>query len=149
MLITPNFDLKEFVPKAIHKELGDKAVILLDPRIPVLAQKIRTLFKRPLYINDWHIDGRFEWRGYRPVFYEKCAKYSQHFFGRAIDFNIEGITPEEVQDYLIKNAAKLGITGIEKNTIGYTHIDVRNSEALIVVIKKIHTVTPPKPQGVK
>ena len=51
------------------------------------------------------------------------SENSQHLYGKAADFTVKGIPPEQVQEYLhLKYPAKYGI-GLYYN---FTHFDVRN-----------------------
>ena len=128
--ISKNFRLQEFVNEDAYKRLGDSAIWLLDPKIIKVAQKIRNHFDKPMDINTWMFRGkgkRLQWRGFRPSSYAKCAYFSQHKMGRAIDFNVSGISAEEVQEEL-QNASvqkTVGYSAIEVGTPTWTHIDIR------------------------
>ena len=55
------------------------------------------------------------------------AKASQHMLGKAVDFNVVGVTPAEVQEFLNNTLPK------DKYGVGYgktfTHLDVRDNPA--------------------
>lgn len=112
----------------------------IDPKLVAIAEFIREEFELPMTINNWHKGGKFQERGYRVPTTQTGARYSQHKFGRAIDFNIQGIPPQEVAEWIKASFAylkPLGLTTIEHpdDTPTWTHIDVRNSgmnELLIV-----------------
>jgi hypothetical protein len=129
MEVSKNFELREFIPEDMWKRLGESAIWLIDEKIIKVAQKIRDHFQAPIYINTWMYRGkgrRFQWRGFRPSAYTKCAYFSQHKLGKAIDFNVEGLTDKEVQEECIQYSNSLGIRGIEEGTPTWTHVDVRN-----------------------
>lgn len=129
MKVSKDFDLREFIPEDVWKRLGEDGIWLIDEKIIKVAQKIRDIFRAPMFINTWMYRGdckRLQWRGFRPSAYTKCAYFSQHKVGRAIDFNIEGISPQDIQDTLKPKLKTIGITAMEVGTPTWTHVDVRN-----------------------
>ena len=129
MEVSQSFILQEFVNEDIYNRLGNNAIWVLDPKIIKVAQKIRYHFDSPMYINTWVFRGkgkRLQWRGFRPSLYTKCAYFSQHKMGRAIDFSIDGVTPEEVQEELKKVQKSIGFSAMEVGTPTWTHVDIRN-----------------------
>lgn len=139
----PNFRIEEFVPRSIYNRFGDNAIRFLDFRLLQTAQKIRNEFGVPMIINNWHSGGRLQNRGYRTPYSSVGATYSQHKMGRAIDFNILGMTSDEVYEYILEHEKKFRIMGIttmedKQFTRSWTHIDLRVSNLL----EKILIVTP-------
>lgn len=128
---------EEVVPREVFTMFGAKSYSLLDSRILWTADAIREWFGKPIVINNWHqglieilkLD-TFDQRGFRlkPI---GNATYSQHLFGRAIDFNIVGVSDEEVQHRIRVNAGKEAalrfVTRMEQNTVGWTHVDCMNT----------------------
>lgn len=151
--VSKDFILQEFVPEDAYKRLGPNALWLINPAIINAAQLIRSMFGKPMFINTWHTGlfggHQWSWRGYRAANYTKCSPYSQHKLGNAIDFNIEGVSPLEVQEILSgsdKEIKRIGIKAMEIGTPTWTHIDVRNSSLpLIIVPYKVTKVV--KPEG--
>ena len=128
MKITPDFYLTEFVPKEIHDTFKDKSIWFIDPKIPIICQKLRDIIGKPITINNWHDGGTYNYSGFRTRSCNVGAENSQHRHGRAADLHIAGITPEEVRQLIRDNFSelnKLGLTTIEKNTDTWTHVDVR------------------------
>ncbi len=62
------------------------------------------------------------------------AKYSQHRFGRAVDFDVKGISAETVRNDIRKGYFS-EITCIEAD-VNWVHIDVRNANRLLEVHPK-------------
>lgn len=93
---------------------------------------IRMHYKRPVTVNNWFKGGTFTLRGLRPMNSVVGAKYSQHKFGRAADFNVQGISPEQVRNDIRSGLFPL-ITCIENN-VSWVHIDVRNCTRLLEVL---------------
>lgn len=128
--LTNNFSLDEFVPKLIIDKFGSKGQWYIDRRIVVLAQAIRDHFGKSMTINNWFTDGPRKESGLRLQGTKTGAEFSQHKYGRAIDFIIEGLTDDEVAADIIKNESKfiaLGLTTLENAnvTTGWTHADIR------------------------
>lgn len=123
----PNhFDLRELVPPDAYKALGDNAWILLDQRIVETLELIRLKFGKPMTVNNWHTGGSFSQRGFRSSS-DVGAPYSQHRFGRAVDFDIKGMTSEEFRADLKKNPndpAYKYITACELK-VNWCHVDCR------------------------
>lgn len=132
--ISTHFDLQEFVPKELYDQFGMNSIWFLDPRLINLAEFIRLHFDASMVINNWsYATGKvFNERGYRMPNTETGGKLSQHKFGRAIDFNIVGLTPIEVSDEIAKNYQYFfpyGLTTMEnpEKTPTWTHVDCRNT----------------------
>jgi hypothetical protein len=128
MLISKNFDLKEFIPPDIYSRYGDSSIWFIDNRVITICQWLRDYFNRSLTINNWHIGGTYKESGLRSFETTTGAQASQHKFGRAADIKIEGITPDEVRktiNMLWITLRRLGLTTVESNTPTWTHIDVR------------------------
>jgi hypothetical protein len=146
MKITKNFRLQEFIPEEVWKRLGENGLWLIDEDIIKVAQNIRDYFKKPMYINTWvfrtgDLSKRFKWRGFRPSKYTKGAYFSQHKLGKAIDFNIPGLTPQEIQTALCRRMKTVGIKAIELGTPTWTHVDVRNCKEPMQIKYKRTKVT--------
>lgn len=139
MSVTPNFKYEEFVPQWVIRQ-GIPPAWVLDPRLPNLAQRIRDRFGAPMTINNWHRGGSRTHSGFRGPHTSVGAPLSQHRFGRAIDFLIEGYTPDEIREDIKKNYdiyRHWGLTTIEGGEFAPTwvHADIRttdSSELLIV-----------------
>lgn len=118
------------VPPTVYKVWGDRSIYFLDPRMVALADFVRDFFKAEVLINNWNIGGDLYLRGYRPPDTKTGGYLSQHKFGRAFDCNIDGYTPEEVYETIIKNERQFMIAGLTvmedvKFTPSWNHLDVR------------------------
>jgi hypothetical protein len=137
MKLTENFRLEEFVPPSIFHRYGSKAIWFIDPKMVDIAQSLRYEFDVPGTINNWHSGGQLMNRGYRTPGAEVGAYLSQHKKGCAIDISFEGISPDEVYDYVRLFWRALGVTAIEDTTYtpSWVHLDIRwtgGDELLIV-----------------
>ena len=114
--ISRNFNLTEFFNKDIVP-----GIHLLDKRLIERLQAIRDYFQQSITITS----------GFRtPEHNAKVggAKNSQHLYGRAADFIVKGVTPQEVQEWYRTQDVTGGL-GLGKT---FTHIDVRWSNKLVV-----------------
>lgn len=129
-MILGHFKLEEFIDPDIFSQYGDQSVQFLDDRLIHLANAIREYYGVAVTINNWHLHGQFSQRGLRRFDTTTGAKMSQHKFGRAIDINIAGKTPQEIYADILENEKmfmEFGLTTIENihATPTWNHLDVR------------------------
>lgn len=124
------FKLEEFVPRDIFQSLGGRAWVLMDARILAIMDRIRNRYDKPITINNWRDTGPFEFRGFRPPNCMVGAPFSQHRFGRAVDFDVQGMTAEEVRADIKANAQHMDFNPIMVVELGtnWVHIDIRNTK---------------------
>jgi len=132
MQIRKDFDLREFVPPEIWRRFHGASRWFIDEDTLDLAQFIREYFGKRVTINNWHYGGDFRYRGFRPPGCDGGASLSQHKFGKAIDFNVSGLSPDEVREEIFANKSTFmneGLTTLEDGEIADTwvHADLRNT----------------------
>ena len=130
MLVSRNFSLVEFVPPEVYEKYLGNSIWFLDSKIFVMAQFIRDRFGKPITINNWHSGQSRRESGFRKPLSSTGASFSQHRYGRAIDFFIKGIEPDEIRRDIIKNFnlyQPTGLTTLEENTPTWVHVDCRNT----------------------
>ena len=123
--VSNNFHLEEFVSKETFDYFGANSLRFIAPEIIEIAQYLRDWFGKPMTINNWINGGKFKWRGFRTPGCGVGAELSSHKRGMAIDFNFGALESEYVFNVIVDPKNKFfskGITTIEKNTIGWTHI---------------------------
>jgi len=124
------FDWEELVPPEIFKSPPPTGfAILFDPRMLITLIRLRERYAKPITCNTWANNGQFRYRGLRPlgVIPKGGAKYSQHFFGRACDLDVAGMTAEEVRQDIkanLNDPAFEFITCIE-DKVSWIHFDCR------------------------
>ena len=97
----------------------------MDPRILWTMDGIRNLYGCRVFINR---DDMTE-RGLRPFGHGM----SEHFFGKATDFDVDNYPAETIRHEIINNPDEgvfKYITGIELN-VPWVHIDCRNYNGLL------------------
>lgn len=126
----------EMVPRHVFYKYEKRGAdylwtILFDERLLRSIDTIREQFG-PMTVNDWHIGGNNELRGYRPPSCVIGADLSQHRFGRAADLIPSRADADEIRNDIIED--QMGrpyryIGGLEMK-ISWLHIDVRQRNPL-------------------
>lgn len=131
------FDIQELVCKDVYNKFGAKAWDFFDPRLLSTLLFIREAIGKPIYVNNWNINGNLQERGLRcnlcSIVDAKTAKnepyISAHIQGEAVDFNVTGQTPSQTRQWLVNNKHRLPYPiRMELDTSTWTHIDVRNND---------------------
>ena len=149
-----HFKIYELVDRETYKKYGQKAWWFFNERalrgMDELWEGIyKETGKRPsIIVNDWKWRrGGFQWRGLRTArFYllnlfkkiklffrkdiNKAVSYSDHMRGDAFDFDVKGMSAEEVRVHIRANYEKYGITAIE-NGVNWVHASWRNCKPLM------------------
>jgi hypothetical protein len=136
------FHIEEFVPFEIFKQYGKNSIWFLDQQMVESMFWLRRYFDAPIVINNKHIGGRFNYRGFRPRSIKPVGggELSQHYRGCAVDFNVIGLTSDQVAKKILDDE-KLIITGTSFTTIenpdltqGWTHLDTRRTDRVTLLI---------------
>ena len=132
-----NFKSYEIVSKDVFGLFGDQVWMLFRPEALMSLDNIRSWFDRPVIVNNWASGGDLQFRGFRPFDCTIGARYSQHRFGGAFDFDVQGVTADEVRKVILDNEDHERfqyITCLEIN-VSWTHFDVRNIPNRIRLVK--------------
>lgn len=128
--ISENFYLDEVMNPEMYVRFGSDSRWFIDQRLIDIVQYIRTKTGKPITINDWFHGGRFKNRGLRNFTSSTGAIYSQHKFGKALDFVVSGMSADEVREKILgewkEDLMELGLTAIEAG-VSWVHIDIRNT----------------------
>ena len=122
-----NFAVHELVPKDVYKDRGEKAIQLMDRELLTFIDKLRTHLGRSITVNNWQWGGPFQYRGLRDANSDVYSKYSQHSFGKALDFDVDGMTAEEVRQWIIDNRLLSWVRPITfiEDGVSWVHVDTR------------------------
>lgn len=127
MKISENFDDTEFFKPNTYQELlsaGSLPVWFLNPELIRRMQIIRTHFGKKIHINR-----AFSTEAENNAI-PHSSKWSQHKYGQACDFGIDGISSQQIFNF-IKINFKTGAVGmIDTENV---HLDVRNSDYLVII----------------
>lgn len=131
------FKIEEFVNKKTYQKYGQGAWMFICPRLLETMLVIRESIGFPITINTWHRGGRFSQRGLRTNIGQIVRKktlrgimyLSAHTMGRAVDFDVSGMTANEVRDWIKSNHALLPYKirlehKMRGKTISWVHLDV-------------------------
>jgi uncharacterized protein YcbK (DUF882 family) len=121
--LSENFSVEEFFKPETLADLRQNKQDPqwhIDERIVVRLEQIRRHFGKPVHITRCYSTAAEN-------FTVEGKPYSQHLYGRGVDFIVEGVDAPTVQAY-IKSAFADGGLGHGKN---FTHLDCRWSNYLI------------------
>lgn len=121
-----HFQLYELVDKKTYEEMGENAWDLFTPEILISLDNLREFWQRPITVNNWMAGGQFQFRGYRPSWYQPgVTPGSEHRKGNAFDCDVTGISANMVRQMILdhKDDPLLsGITRMEGN-VTWVHFD--------------------------
>lgn len=131
------FSIKELVSKKVYTKYGEGAWKFICPRLLHTLLIIRKEVNKPITINNWHIGGSFQQRGLRSnlstIFMSKFKKgrmyLSAHVMGKAVDFDVQGMTAPGVRNWLETIEDKLPYKirledKMKGKAISWVHLDV-------------------------
>lgn len=145
------FTIQELVSPEIYKEFGDNAWSLIDDQMMDALDSTREHFTKKygpsakMIINNWHKSNPkfkpFRYRGLRPENCKEGAPQSQHKKRplNAIDFDIIGLTDDQVKDEIMANEAKfysMGWRRMESREFatGWTHLDRKKTRLKFILV---------------
>lgn len=122
-----HFIIKEFVPPDIYSTYGDQSIALLEYDLLYTIDDLREFFDKPITVNNWHINGNFKYRGFRPSTYKYGAVNSPHKEGIALDFDVKGLTAEEGRQLILENQKLFPFIKRMEADVNWIHIDMVNT----------------------
>lgn len=129
------FTIKEFVDRSTYQKYGAKSIWFVDEELIDQMNQLRDLFGREIIVNNWANGGSFQWRGLRTSKSSEYSTYSSHSFGRAVDFDVNGISAEQARVKIIQwyNEGILISKSISlEKDVSWVHLDTRNGGGLRV-----------------
>lgn len=105
------FKAYELVDKTVYNKYGENSFKFMSTEILWFLLIVRKNLGLPMTINNWKSGGRFSQRGLRTNIcsivrkkVEKMLLYlSAHLFGRAVDFDVKGMSAEDVRMWIKDN----------------------------------------------
>lgn len=130
--IIEHFTIKEFVGPRVFKKYGFKAWAFLDPRLLLTIYIIRINLKKRITINTWSKGGRFKERGLRTNLGNIVTRMvrlsilylSSHVRASGMDFDVEGMTSEEVRQWCLANPHLFPFKIRLEAGVNWNHLDV-------------------------
>ena len=128
MDIKKYFSIKELVCPHVYNLHGDKAWAFFDPRLLDVLYFIRANLGKPITVNN---GTTLTQRGYRCNLCElvktkKTLYCSAHMRGQAIDFDVKGMTADQVRNWLWNNRERLPHNIRLEEDVSWVHVDVCN-----------------------
>lgn len=133
------FIIQELVDPTVYDKYGEMAWKFIDDRLLECLLIIRQELDVPISINNWFYGGNFTQRGLRhnmsPLVSSKDRLYlSAHIFGKAVDFDVSGMTAVEVRKWIVDNPQKFPYKiRLERNLGGkpitWVHLDIMSDES--------------------
>lgn len=135
--VPEHFTVEELVTPEIYEARGEKALELIDVRIVMILDHLREKLGKPITVNSWLWGGHYSQSGLRDVGHYGTAEnffksFSQHKYGRGVDFRVDDMTADEVRQYIYDHrdeGALKYVTFVEED-VSWVHIDVRNCERI-------------------
>lgn len=130
--------IQAFVPPAIYDRWKERSAWFIDSRIVWTAFALSEHFGKPIRANTWYEGGSLRYRGFRPAGCGVGAVMGQHYFGRALDCDVVGISAERVRKEIVDNKflpAFQYITCIESD-VSWLHIDCRETGSSKILVVK-------------
>ena len=136
-----HFQIHELISERVFKEHGQTAWQFFDEKLLRTIDFIRHELNKPIYINDWYNLGDLEQRGLRSnidqIVRTKTNQNklycSAHCYGQAADFDVQGMTAEEVRQWLILNSEGLPYSIRLEAGVNWVHLDVRDTGQKVYV----------------
>jgi hypothetical protein len=130
------FDIWELVCPDVYKRLGERAWDLFNPRLLANLLILRVKINRAINANNWHDGGQFSQRGLRcnlcSLVHDPAVAgqlyISTHITGQAVDLDIDGMTAEEVRQWIIKNKTLFPYPLRLEKDVNWVHMDVMTED---------------------
>jgi len=133
------FIIQELVDPTVYNKYGEMSWKFIDDRLLECLLIVRQELNAPISINNWFYGGNFTQRGLRhnmsPLVSTKNKLYlSAHIFGKAVDFDVSGMTAVDVRKWIVDNPKKFPYKiRLERNLNGkpitWVHLDIMSDES--------------------
>lgn len=128
---TKYFELSELVCPHIYEKFGELAWQFIDSRLLETIDLIQEKIVRHILVNNYKSSGTLNERGFRCIqcdilkkaIKERVLTISPHLLGRAFDFDVKGMTAEEVRQWIVKNQTLLPYPVRLEAKVNWVHID--------------------------
>lgn len=122
------FEAYEMVDKFVFDTHGHNSWKFFSTDLLHCLLVIRKELDKPITVNDWYWNGRFTQRGLRhnlsPIVQGKKRPYlSAHMMGKAVDFDVKGMNPNEVRKWISDNPHKFPCKIRLENRLNGKHIN--------------------------
>ncbi len=130
-LIEQYFTIEEFVSKDVFRKYGDTAWRFFDKELLENLLFIRENIDKPITINNWLRGGNFSQRGLRENTCQIVKSrtddnklyLSAHVLGKAVDFDVKGMTAKEVRMWIVENKDRMPHKVRIERKVNWVHMD--------------------------
>lgn len=131
MDITTFFDACELLCPHVAKKFGAKGLRFMDTTILDNLTWIRSRIGRPIRVNNWQNCGKLSQRGLRcnccalvAAKTKAATPYlSAHVLGKAVDFDVDGMTAEAVRKWIKEQGVDLPYPCRLEEGVSWVHMD--------------------------
>lgn len=124
------FGIKELVCPHVYERWGEKAWQFLDEKMLANLEFIREGIGKPIIVNNWAKGGNYSQRGLRccvcALVREKASLekpyLSDHVLARGVDFNVVGMTAQEVRDWIEEHKDELPYKIRIEKDVNWVHL---------------------------
>ena len=122
------FKIEELVGGRTYRVHQERAWRFLDYRILYSLLIVREGLNTPITVNN----GRLQQRGLRTIaqqlvknkVYQNKLYVSAHLFGKAVDFDVKGMTAQQVRDWIVVNKDLFPYKIRLEDEVTWVHMDV-------------------------
>lgn len=149
MLYVPkHFEVQELVCPHVYKKWGYNPNFIwnfFDPRLLKTLDYLRDKLNKPIFVNNWSIGGQFSQRGCRCNLCDLVKSktnssqiyVSSHILGKACDFDVKGMSAQEVRNWLISHSSELPFSISLEDKVNWVHLDMREQNNQKVYLFKV------------
>ena len=137
------FKIYELVGKNVYNKYGEDAWKFIDAKLIDNIDWLREKLNRKITANTYYWGGRFNQRGLRhnlsAITIKKTLKkliyLSAHILGKALDFDVEGMTAKQVRDFIKKHQKELPHPCRLEEGVTWVHMDVIDTGIKVYIFK--------------
>jgi hypothetical protein len=136
MMYRPQFfSLNELVCPEVYNKFGDMAWQFFDDKAVITLDWVRRTLNKPITVNNWNDGGEYTQRGLRcstcqlvrDAAIANKVYVSPHMLGKGFDFDVEGMSAEEVRVWLAINKDKIPYPIRLENNVNWVHMDCEDT----------------------
>jgi hypothetical protein len=127
------FDIRELVCQHTYRVFGESSWQFFERDfLETLLILRRDIFKVPMNINNWHLEGKFTQRGFRcnicQLVRDKTLRnklyLTAHANGAAFDADVKGLTAEQARQMIKDNQNLLPVNVRVEAGVSWLHLDI-------------------------
>ena len=121
------FIVPELVTEELYALMGPNAITVFEKEILTTLVQLRKHFKVPFIVNDWHLGGRFDGRGYRDYGETTGSDDSTHRLAIGIDFVAVDVEAHLIRAEILANQDKFPLLRRLEDNVSWVHFDLKET----------------------